>query len=59
MYRWRQVYRLCQLAPAAVDWVARHRWLDDEMLFGQFRGHLERRCCSIIDELPHEEVCDD
>ncbi|MBD8526882.1 hypothetical protein [Pseudomarimonas arenosa] len=59
MYRWRQVCRLCQLAPAAVEWVARHLWLDDEVLFSQFRSHLDRRCLSIINEMPHDDVLDD
>ena len=59
MYRWRQVCRLCQLAPASVDWVKRHVWLNDEVLFTQFRQHLERRCRAILDELPHEVMHDD
>ena len=59
VYRWRQIYRLCQLAPASVDWVARHARSEDELLFNQFREHLDRRCAAIIEELPHEDWSDD
>ena len=59
VYRWRQVCRLCQLAPASVDWVARHARASDELLLNQFREHLDRRCAAIISELPHEDWRDD
>lgn len=54
-----QLRRLCALAPAAVAWVERHRDSADRLHWLAFRGHLDRRCQSIMAEQPHAEACDD
>jgi len=53
-HRRSQLQRLGRLAPAAVDWVARHAESDRSACCREFRRHLLRRCELIIREAPRE-----
>ena len=55
-HRRSQLQRLGRLAPAAVDWVARHAEGERSGCCHEFRRHLARRCETIIRELPGERL---